>query len=73
MVIWSSSLFILGNIPYTIEYVRRLFGLDYNPLFYNISLDILFLSHGMNIFIFFAFNKLYRNTLTRYVRFFFIK
>ena len=70
MVIWSSTLFMLGNLPFTIEYSLRLIlthDFNYNYLF-NITFDILYLIHSLNIFIYLKFNKLYRNIFVSYFR-----
>ncbi len=55
-------------IPYLISYILS-FLLESTPqlnTFNNISVGILFLSHGSSIFIYFAFNKLFRSVLLKY-------
>ena len=70
MVIWTSAIYVIGNIPQTVAYVMSLIiGISYQySLNYNISIGFFFFIHGINIFIYIRFNKLFRKILIGYFR-----
>lgn len=62
-------------IPYLVSYVLR-FVLVLTPeldMYNNFSSGILYIAHGSTLFIYLAFNKLFRRVLIGYLCFKFIK
>jgi hypothetical protein len=66
-VICSSFLFIFGQLPFVITRCWTVFSPQ--PLVYEITYGIMLLSHNFNIFIYFAFNNLYRKILLSYFKY----
>ena len=69
MVIFQCVLNTFGMCPYFISYILSFFiqatpGLE---IFTNISYGILYLSHGLTLFINLAFNKLFAQVLIRFM------
>ena len=72
MVFLISCLYFIGNAPLLIvnNILISYFFTQITPvlnILNIISFAVLFLSHGLNIFIFYFFNKLFRNVLTSYI------
>ena len=67
MVILTSFFYIIGTAPYSVYYIMSQF-MTLNPLFSNISYLTLSAMHGTNIFIFYFFNKLFRQVFNLYAR-----
>ncbi len=69
MVVWTMNIYIFGNIPYTLAYVFGFF-FEYSEklhMFTTVSKALLFLAHGVNFFIYFAFNTIYRDVFFCYL------
>lgn len=63
MVVWTCFLYIFGTAPYALCYIGSfIIPNSYELiLFTNLSLGMLFLSHGVNIFVYFSYNNLFRD------------
>ncbi len=68
MVVWTMHIYIFGNIPYTLVFV---FGFFSHPetlhVLTTVSKGLLFLAHGVNFFIYFSFNTMYRDVFFGYL------
>ena len=65
MVSWISFFYLFGTGPYLVFYILRN-GIEFTPiltLVSDISQCFIQLSHGVNIFIYYHFNKMFRMTL----------
>ncbi len=70
MVVWTMHIYIFGNIPYTLAYVFGLLFTQYSEklhMFTTVSKGLLFLAHGVNFFIYFSFNTMYRDVFFGYL------
>ena len=66
-IICSSFLFIIGQLPFLIIRIWDMFSPQ--PLVYEITFGIMIFAHNLNIFIYFAFNNLYRKILLSYFKY----
>jgi len=69
-IMCSSFLFAFGQLPYLIVKSLNEITPQTSVVIRN-TLTVIFLSHSLNIFIYFAFNKLFRKVLVSYFRSFF--
>ena len=67
LVMMTSFSYILGTAPYSIYYIMSQF-IQLDPMFSNISYLTLSAMHGVNIFIFYFFNKLFRQVFNMYLK-----
>jgi ABC-type dipeptide/oligopeptide/nickel transport system permease subunit len=67
MVIFSSFLNVLGTAPYTGTYILGNFAISQSDVS-RFAIILLYLAPGLNIFIYFFFNKLYQDALKDYLR-----
>lgn len=70
MIMWTCFLNLIGLFPYFLSYSTGIIDeqLPMLDLYILISVQILLLTHGCNIFIYFKFNKLFRRILINYFR-----
>ena len=67
MVISISIYYAIGTVPFSVVFLLSQFmSIDANVR--NYSTISLYIFHGTGIFIFYMFNKLYRQTLNGYVK-----
>ena len=67
MVMIVSFLYIIGNLPYSIYFPISFLGSS-NALYGTLSFLILYSCNGSSFFIFYYFNKHYRNILNGYLK-----
>ena len=72
MVVWTCFLYVFGTAPYTLAYISS-YLMEYNQNLYSytiFSLGMLFLAHGVNFFVYFSFNTIFRSVFFGYFKFF---
>ena len=67
MVMSISFFYVIGTVPYSVIFIlsQLMTVSDLTQLYAIVALNLF---HGSNIFMFYAFNKLYRQTLNKYIR-----
>lgn len=70
MVWWIAILYLSGTVPFSIINILRVFLDPSTFLVYAFDLTVVsvFSSHGMNIFIYFHFNSMFKAILTGYFK-----
>ena len=64
IVIFTCMIYLVFLTPYLIAGIIKFIS----PTFYDISVILLAISHGINFFVYLKFNKLFRKTLINYFR-----